>query len=79
MGDITLHRLDDAMLAELSDLASINHVSLEEQATKLLVSAVEEHSRRRRRYETAKRIAAMTPAGVTPTDSVLLLREDRAR
>ncbi len=35
--------------------------------------------RRRRRVESADRIAAMTPKGVVQSDSVILLREDRDR
>lgn len=74
MVEFTLHNLDDATLARLSEIASTNHFSLEEQAKAFLVSALDDYSRRKSRYETAKRTAAMTPA-----DSVLLLREDRIR
>lgn len=79
MAKLTLRNLDDATLARLSDMAAANRLSTEEQATKLLVAALDDYSRRKSRYETAERIAAMTPKGVTQTDSTLLFREDRDR
>jgi GTP cyclohydrolase I len=79
MRDLILRNLDESTLAQLSDMASVNQLSPEEQATKLLVSALADYSRRKHLYDTAKRIAAMTPKGVVQTDSVELLREDRDR
>ncbi|MBV8443948.1 MAG: hypothetical protein JO312_25905 [Hyphomicrobiales bacterium] len=77
MMQIVLEHLDEATFANLSALAKLNRLSLEEQAERILTEAVDMRVRRRRRVESADRIAAMTPKGVAQTDSVVLLREDR--
>ena len=79
MTQIVLEHLDEAAFANLSELARLNRLSLEEQAKRILAEAVDMRVQRRRRVESADRIAAMTPKGVTQTDSVVLLREDRDR
>jgi antitoxin FitA len=79
MTQIVLEDVDEAVIAKLADLAQANRLSLEEQARRLLVEAVDMLDRRRRRLEIADRIAAMTPKGVVQTDSTILLREDRDR
>ena len=79
MTQIVLEDVDEAVVAKLADLAQTNRLSLEEQARRLLVEAVDILDRRRRRLEIADRIAAMTPKGVVQTDSTILLREDRDR
>jgi hypothetical protein len=79
MTQIVLEDVDEAVIAKLADLAQTNRLSLEEQARRLLVEAVDMLDRRRRRLEIADRIAAMTPKGVVQTDSTILLREDRDR
>ena len=61
-----------------SELAKLNRLSVEEQAEKILAEAVDMRARRRR-VESAARIAAMTPRGIAQTDGVILLREDRDR
>jgi hypothetical protein len=77
--EIILNHLDDELLAKLAELARSNRLSVEEQAERLLAEAVDTLDRRRRRLEIADRIAAMTPDGVTQTDSAILLRADRDR
>ncbi len=79
MTQIVLEHLDEATFASLLELAKLNRLSLEEQAERILSEAVDMRVRRRRRVESADRIAAMTPKGVPQTDSVVLLREDRDR
>ena len=79
MTQIVLEHLDEATVAGLSELAKLNSLSIEEQAEKIIAEAVDMRARRRRRVESAERIAAMTPKGVAQTDSVILLREDRDR
>jgi hypothetical protein len=79
MTQLILDHIDDATLASLSELAKLNRVSVQEQAKQILAEAVDMHSRRRQRVESADRIAAMTSKDVVQTDSVALLREDRDR
>jgi len=79
MTQIILEHIDEAIVAKLADLARANHLSIEQQAQKLLLEANDAHDRRRRRLELADRVAAMTPKGVIQTDSTILLREDRDR
>jgi antitoxin FitA len=79
MAQIILEHIDDATLARLSELARLNRVSVQEQAGRILTEALDMRERRRRRVESAARIAAMTPKDVAQTDSVILLREDRDR
>ena len=79
MTQIVLKDVDDAVLAKLGELARSNRTSIEEQARKLLVEALDSRDRRRQRLEIADRIAAMTPKGIVQTDSTILLREDRDR
>ena len=79
MTQLILDHIDDAALASLSELAKLNRVSVQEQAERILAEALDMHARRRRRVESADRIAAMTPKDVVQTDSVTLLCEDRDR
>jgi len=79
MTQIVLDHIDDTVIAKLAELARANRLSVEEQAQKLLVEAVDMVDRRRRRLEIADRIAAMTPKGIVQTDSAILIREDRDR
>jgi hypothetical protein len=79
MSQLILEQIDDATLAGLSELAKLNGVSVQEQAERILVEALDMHARRRRRVESAARIAEMTPKDVAQTDSLTLLREDRDR
>jgi hypothetical protein len=77
--DIILNHPDDELLSKLAGLARSNRLPVGEQAERLLAEAVDTLDRRRRRFETADRIAAMTPDGVTQTGSAILIREDRDR
>ena len=77
MTQIVLEHIDDATFARLSEMATLNRVSVQEQAERLLSEALDMRERRRLRVESAARIAAMTPKDVAQTDSVILLREDR--
>jgi hypothetical protein len=79
MTQIILDHIDDTVIAKLAELARANRLSVEEQAQKFLVEAVDMVDRRRRRLEIADRIAAMTPKDAVQTDSTLLIREDRDR
>ena len=79
MTQIVLDHIDEVTLARLSELARLNRVSVQEQAERILTEALDMRERRRRRVESAARIAAMTPKDVAQTDSVILLREDRDR
>jgi hypothetical protein len=79
MAQLLIDHLDDETAAKLADLAAANRLSVEEQATKLLVDAVGSIGRRDRRIELADRIAAMTAKDIAQTDSLALLREDRSR
>ncbi len=79
MAQIVMNGVDESTFAKLTDLAATNDVSVEDQAKKLLVDAVDATVRRRGLREMADRIAAMTPRGIAQTDSVILLREDRDR
>jgi plasmid stability protein len=80
MAEIVLREVDDAVTQRLAKLASDNGRSLEDQAKHLLTEAVGRRSPvREDRRAMAARIAAMTPKGVTQTDSTGLIREDRDR
>jgi hypothetical protein len=79
MTQIILNDIDETVVTKLAELARSNRTSIEDQAQKLLVEAIDMLDRRRRRLEIADRIAAMTPKGVPQTDSTILLREDRDR
>jgi hypothetical protein len=79
VAQLVLSRIDDQILARLSELANANRISVQEQAERILTDALDSHARRRLRVESAARISAMTPKDVAQTDSVVLLREDRDR
>lgn len=79
MTQIVLDHIDEATFASLSELAKLNRVSPQEQAVRILAEALDMSERRRRRVESAARIAAMTPKGIVQTDSTILIREDRDR
>jgi predicted transcriptional regulator len=71
--------VSDDLYGRLSDLAQVDKVSLDEEAERMLRSAIELRVDRVERVAEFQRIAAMTPKNVTQTDSVVLLREDRDR
>ncbi len=78
MAVITIADMDQATMERIADLAREHSRSVEEEAAILLRQALD-HAHHESRWESADRIAAMTPKGVKQTDSVVLLREDRNR
>lgn len=69
----------EELLARVAEIARARHLPLEAQVEEFLREAVDRRNAlagARRRLE---EVAAMTPRGVTQTDSVDLLREDRER
>jgi plasmid stability protein len=84
MADVTIHNLDDQVIARLKERAKANNRSLEDELREILTRKAEtiihpaESMTRQERVALAKRIAAMTP-DVPQTDSTLLIREDRDR
>jgi hypothetical protein len=71
--------LSDTTFDRLSALALEDRVSLDEEAERLLLIAIEQRTKRLSRVAELERIAAMTPKDAVHTDSVILLREDRDR
>lgn len=78
MASLKLDSVSADVIHRLAELARRNRVSLEEQARRVLEAGTPTVAKFDR-AAAAKRIAAMTPKGVEQTDSVILLREDRAR
>lgn len=77
MGDVTI-KLEDAMLlAALSEMAKAHNQTLELEVHQVLEKAVAERHKRLELLRRARAISAMTPKGVTQTDSVRLIREIR--
>ncbi|WP_375456496.1 hypothetical protein [uncultured Methylobacterium sp.] len=86
MDDIVLRDLDAEIVSKLAERATENNRPLEREIEHLLRQALdpagEFPDRRRdaaRLAARARDIAAMTPAGVVQTDSVVLIREARDR
>jgi plasmid stability protein len=75
MGELTIRDIDEPTLQQIAHLAGLHARSLEEEVLNLIRQAL--GSQRDLTWETAARIAAITPNGVSQTDSVELLREDR--
>lgn len=78
MATLKLENVSADLMQGLAELARRNRLSLEEQAKRVLEAGTVP-APRFDRAAAAKRIAAMTPKDVEQTDSVILLREDRAR
>ena len=79
MASLTIRNVDDDIVEALKARAKSHNRSLESEIRQILVDQVRRPSwRGAELLERAKRIAAMTP-DVPQTDSVELLREDRAR
>ncbi|MEO6012295.1 MAG: hypothetical protein ABIQ30_01735 [Devosia sp.] len=78
MGVIEKIAIDNATLAKLTANAKRHGRTVEQEAAEALRIAIRTPSREEivARFEA---IAAMTPKGVTQTDSTLLIREDRDR
>lgn len=74
---IVLEGLDGELMEKLTRLANTRKVSVEDQIVTVLKDAL--GRRRDSLADRADEIAAMTPKGVSQTDSVVLIREDRDR
>lgn len=79
MGSLILRGLDEATLARIGQRAVEHEQSVEREAIALLQMAVRSRMSASERVFGADRIAAMTPSGVTQTDSTILIRADRDR
>lgn len=79
MGELQI-RIDESLLTKLENLAQAHNLSLQDQINDVLRQALEGQPTDGETFATiARRIAAMTPKGVTQIDSVEMLREDRNR
>ena len=78
MGKLVIEDIDDAVLDDLLRRARRNSVSVEQEAKGVLQRSVARPTRQEL-VERAEAIAALTPQDVPQTDTVHLLREDRAR
>ncbi len=76
MGTVTVRNLDDKVIKRFKARAKARRRSLAAELRDLLSQASQQPLIVDALAE-ADRIAAMTPKGVTQTDSVMLLREDR--
>ena len=77
MGDMRI-TLDEPLLLVIENRARLNNHSVEDEIVDLLKKGIE-RPREETFYEAAIRITAMTPRDVQQTDSLEMLREDRAR
>jgi hypothetical protein len=71
--------ISEELFERLKVVAHARHVTVEQQAEELLTAAIPRPAPRaalRRRFD---EIAALTPRGVTQSDSVALLRKERDR
>jgi len=69
----------DDLLRRVAKLAESRRSSIESEAEAMLLESLRRREAALNARHTADAIAAMTPSGSTQTDSVELLREDRAR
>lgn len=77
MGEIKIRRLDDNVLAALKARAKQHGVSLEEEVRRTLSESVVAKRAAFARRAAASRAATKPPPGVTASDSVDLIREQR--
>jgi hypothetical protein len=78
MDTLTITDLEDTTVDSLRKVAAASGNTVEEAAAMMIRVGLARDGRLTRR-ERAEAIAAMTPRGVPQTDSVELIREDRAR
>jgi hypothetical protein len=71
--------ISDELFERVARMARARHLPVERQAEELLTEAVDRRSRSKNLRHRFDEIASLTPRGVTQTDSVKLLREDRNR
>ena len=77
MAQVIVRNLDDGVVATLKRKAALRGHSLEQELRTILSSAARFTTEER--VALAERIRAMTPEGVTQTDSADLIREGRER
>ena len=77
MAQVIVRKLDDRVVADLKRKAALHSHSLEQELRDILAAATRLSAGERAAI--ARRIRAMTPAGVAQTDSADLIREDRDR
>ncbi len=75
MAQVIVRNLDDRVVADLKRKATLHGHSLEQELRDILAAATRLSAGER--ASIARRIRAMTPAGVAQTDSADLIREDR--
>ncbi len=78
MGDLTIRNLDDRVIERLKRQARANHRSLEGEVRHLLTQRVDRLVRLADFRERTRQLASLT-VDTRQTDSVDMLREDRAR
>ena len=78
MGNLTIRNLDDRVIESLKAQAKANERSLEGEIRHLLTQRADRRGRIASFRERTRRLAAATK-GASRTDSVALLRDDRAR
>ena len=76
MASVTIHNIDDGVIASLKAQAKANHRSLEGQIRHVLSQFAFQPRRVEEFRERTARLSLLT-AGVRQSDSVDLLREDR--
>ena len=77
MAQVIVRNLDDRLVASLKSKAALHGRSLEQELRQILSAAA--RLPKAERLALARRVRAMTPTGVTQTDSAELIREDRDR
>ncbi len=75
MAQVIVRNLDDQVVATLKRKAELHGCSLEQELRDILSKAA--RLTKEERVTLSKRFRAMTPPGVTQTDSAELIREDR--
>ena len=78
MGDLTIRNLDDRVIERLKEQAKANHRSLEGEVRHLLTRRLERPVQLADFRERTRQLVSRT-VHMRQTDSVDLLREDRAR
>jgi plasmid stability protein len=71
--------VDDTLLALLRVDATSHGVSPDTRAEDILREVLDPRAKRKKLFEEAQRISAMTPKGVKQTPAEVLIREDRDR
>ena len=77
MATLVLREIDERTVEALSVRAKANSRSVEAEAGAILTQEIARARAGLGKWEAALRIAEMTPNGISQTDSVKMLREDR--